>query len=331
MKYWHALPLLLGLLCSCGISSSGSKEPTTTFYDAPAIQCEGYSFIIENYTEYLQGSSYSVSWHINFAATNEEGTSVAFVAGDVINTDDSSTSKISSFSSDNKTMSLQYGKTTSLFFLTYLPTSSEKNTYRFEFTLNGNKNWLMLKSMPDELRPKMKIRYEIDGQQVHEAEVLYGKKPDAYEWESDDHIYTCTDWSVKEGCCNVNNQVDVIKEDSVLTGKRESFMTYMTQFDETKCSVHYLRRVPSSHTIVIPHYFEGREVAKIMPGAFAREWPELWKLFIPSSITEIATTMNFDQCKALRDVHFEGTQEQWNQIFSGSFLSNPTMHFNSYI
>ncbi len=82
---------------------------------------------------------------------------------------------------------------------------------------------------------------------------------------------------------------------------------------------------PNLESIIIKHGATKME-------QWAIQCPNLKTIVIPNSITTIES-LAFDYCNSLTDIHYTGTQEEWNRISktAGSIPENVTIHFGNYM
>ena len=328
MKKNNIVCLLLLLISGC------SKTENIAYLDKNVITNGNLKITFSDYSSsqssFSSNGDYHTSFEIKLLSTEPKQVNINIV--DCMVYRESNNAEYSVSSTNFGDIKLECDKERSLYYSLSLPTNPEEENYHFKFKLNNNTYRFNFYYLPEDQREKYTLSYVIDGQHLENKTVLSGEKIKNYDWISDDYLYSCKELYYDENYLNKVNKEDKIASDLTVYGKKETIL----EFHDPGYSSYFIKNinfVPYTKEVVIPGHYNGKEIYSVLAGAFRNSncnIEDLEKLYISKDIKSFSDVSTFEYATNLKEVHFEGNENQWKSIYKGTLPNNIKITYNSY-
>lgn len=198
--------------------------------------------------------------------------------------------------------------------------------YYFSFKMNNTSYRFNIYEQDKENNEFYFVTYKIDDKEVCKEKRM--KDSDVnYEWFSNDYVSYASKWYLDEALENEVSATYKLTNDVTLYGKKANTLKYTHLFDDTY-RVESANYISNNKEVVIPRVYKNHAVAKFLKETFNN--PEnkdtIERLYIGKNIIQIP---NVNKMVEVKEIHYEGTEEEWNNVYQGDFEGN--IVYNSYV
>lgn len=278
--------------------------------------------------KYYGSETFSTSLSIELVSTNPKQTEYTISSPIMVRESDGAEYSPTGFIVPERKLNLECDIKEKLSFTWSLPSSYAEVKYALTFKGNGAEFKFCLYDMPDEIRKTIEVRYVVDGLQVKTAALSEGKLLSSYDWISDDYIYGCNTW-YQDAAMSRPAPERVGSETMTIYGTKQPILKYNLPSATSSSFVSGYNLIPSSGEVVVPRTFEGKPVYSILAGSFKGDVTGMASIYIPKTV-RISGVENFNNCKDLKKVYFEGNRAEWSSLNEAAFKSTVEIVFNTY-
>ena len=317
-------------LVGCNISKNNPSSKRVDLYTDEATYTKNdIAISFTNLNEYSFDNT-QVSFYLEMVSSKIEKTKYKIASPQVVRESNGAKYDVSGLWFDPTTIELECDikKTTSFSFTIPTPLSEEK--YYFEFKGNDEQIRYHLYEKPDELREKITVHCNFGNGDNGTLVVPKGRKLSSYNWISSDYIYGCYQWYFDSAKSNSIQDSYVVNEEITIYGNKVTILKYNTPSGITSAYVSGYNFIPSSGQIIIPKEYNNLSIYSILAGSFPNQVVGMKEIYIPKTV-KISSYMNFNSCRDLTTVYFEGTETEWASVNEATFKNTVTIIFNSYI
>lgn len=211
-------------------------------------------------------------------------------------------------------------------FTSNIPLNSKDERFYFLVTIDNTKYRYNIYEREDKDKETYTVTYMVDGKEVHKVTRLTYQEIGSYFWVSEDYIKCVYLWYYQENLIDNASIIDKVMGDLVLYGRTMNILGY-TYSDKGFYYIDYTNYSPDNKEIVVPRLYRGIEVQEFSGKAF-NNFPKtrrVDRLYISKNITYIPAGNPLNE---VREVHYEGTEEEWRKIYKGTL--DGKIVFNSY-